>query len=84
MRFEMYAARYPVGTVIEPHRVLDARRWPEWAPDPPCPGQMVVADTNWPVVALQCDKCGFETRSPPATCNYSTNGPDHDGAPLTR
>ena len=60
-KFERYAARYPVGTIIEPHRVLDARRWPEWANDPPCTGNMVVVDTNYPVLALQCDQCRFET-----------------------
>ena len=60
-KFDRYAARFPVGTIIEPHRTLDARRWPEWAPEPPCTGNMVVVDTNYPVLALQCDQCRFET-----------------------
>ena len=78
-KFDRYAQRYPIGFVVEPHRVLDARRWPEWGNDPPCPGHMTVTATKYPVLALQCDKCGFENVGQPHyTCSYSTNGPAHE------
>jgi hypothetical protein len=61
-RFDQYAARYPVGTVIEPHQTMIDRRWRN---DPPCDGRIVVVDTTWPALILECDKCGFNATIPP-------------------
>jgi hypothetical protein len=55
-RFDEYAARFPVGAVAERHADLQARRWPE---DDPCPGDMVVIETTYPLVSMECDQCGF-------------------------
>jgi hypothetical protein len=61
-RFDEYATRFPVGTVIERHHVLQARRWPN---DDPCPGSMTVVDTTYPTFVIECDRCGFPAGVPP-------------------
>lgn len=60
-RFNDYAARYPEGATTEPHARLQARRWPD---DTPCTGDMIVTETIYPVLAAECDVCGFEAGYP--------------------
>lgn len=55
-RFDEYAARFPEGSVAEPHARLQARRWPQ---DERCAGSMIVVDAIYPLLAMECDECGF-------------------------
>jgi hypothetical protein len=60
-RFDEYAARFPEGAVAEPHARLQARRWPE---DDPCPGDLIVIETTYPLISTECDRCDFVAAYP--------------------
>jgi hypothetical protein len=60
-RFDDYAARFPAGATVEPHAQLQARRWPD---DPPCPGRMIVYESIYPNITVECDRCGFVAAYP--------------------
>lgn len=60
-RFQGFATRWPTGTVVSTHTRLQERYWPR---DEPCPGDMEVWDTTYPIVALMCRCCGFEIGYP--------------------
>jgi len=55
-RFEEYAARFPEGAVAEPHARLQARRRYD---DDPCPGSLIVIETTYPLIAVECDACDY-------------------------
>lgn len=61
-RFDEYASRFPVDATVEPHRSLTARQWPGDELD--CAGSMVVTEAIYPLLALECDRCGFEAAIP--------------------
>ena len=56
-KFGRYARRLPVGGVVESHQRLHSRRWPDDELD--CGGALRAFDVKFPVVAVECDKCGF-------------------------
>jgi hypothetical protein len=61
-RFDEYARRFPVESAIEPHAQLQARCWSD---DPDrCPGSMVVIETTYPLISVECDRCGFVAAYP--------------------
>jgi hypothetical protein len=60
-RFDDYAHRFPAGSTVEPHAQLQARRWPD---DEPCPGRMVVYESLYPNITVECDRCGFVAAYP--------------------
>jgi hypothetical protein len=51
-RFDQIAARHPEGSAARPHAGL------RWRDD--CPGLMIVVMVSYPVIELECDKCGAE------------------------
>jgi hypothetical protein len=65
------ARQFPPGTVVESHRDMLARRWPEdlnravELDQTICDGQIVVATAIYPVLELECDACGFAAGLPP-------------------
>ena len=65
-RFAEYAARFPEGSTVETHHALLERRWPDDVAravengHPICDGSMVVTSATYPVLAMECDACGFE------------------------
>lgn len=60
-RFDVYADRYPEGATTEMHAELQARRYPE---DDPCPGDLIVIETTYPLITVECDECGYEAAYP--------------------
>ena len=60
-RFDEYAARFPEGAVAESHRALQARRYPE---DEPCPGSLIVIETTYPLITVECDQCDYQAAYP--------------------
>lgn len=69
-RFDEYARRFPPGAIVETHADMLARRWPddlaraaELGQDI-CAGQIVVVNTSYPVLELECDACGFSAGLP--------------------
>ena len=60
-RFDVYADRYPEGATAEPHARLQARRYPE---DDACPGSLVVIETTYPLITVECDVCAYTAAYP--------------------
>lgn len=60
-RFQEFADRWPIGTVVSTHARLQQRYWP-W--DEECPGELMVWDVTYPVIALACRECVFEVGYP--------------------
>lgn len=59
-RFEQYTRRFPIGIVVEPHATLIARRWPgDLEYGDACAGDMVVIEALFPLLSMECDRCGF-------------------------
>ena len=55
--FVEYARRYPVGSKVEPHAILQQRCGHD---DEPCAGSMIVIDLASQQVTARCDECGYE------------------------
>ena len=60
-RFDEYAARFPEDSVAEPHARLQARRYPE---DEPCAGSLIVIETTYPLISVECDTCDYTAAYP--------------------
>lgn len=56
-RFADYAARYPEGSITEPHARLQTRKGYH---EDACPGNLVVFDVLDLVIMAECDACGEE------------------------
>jgi hypothetical protein len=63
-RFDDYARRLPVGARAEPHARLNSRRYPD-DPNDPCIGDLIVIESAYPVLTLECNMCGFITAYTP-------------------
>ena len=61
-RFDEYANRYPEGAIAEPHARLQARRYPD--ENDPCPGLLVVIETTYPLISVECDQCDYTAAYP--------------------
>lgn len=58
--FAEYVQQYPPATAAQLHGELLARAWPEhFNRQGICPGQMIVIETQFPLLTLECDRCGF-------------------------
>jgi hypothetical protein len=60
-RFDDYARRLPAGSSVEPHAQLQARRRED---QDSCDGRMVVYESIYPNVTVECDRCGFVAAYP--------------------
>lgn len=60
-RFAEHAHRFPVGSVAEPHAVLQERCWPG---DDMCAGNLIVVEAIYPNLTAECDACPFFTGYP--------------------
>ena len=60
-RFDEYAARFPEGAVAEPHARLQARQYRD---DTPCAGSLIVIETTYPLISVECDACDYTAAYP--------------------
>jgi hypothetical protein len=60
-----YTAGLAIGAAVETHANLNARRWPDDADGRAvCDGRMVITEMAYPVLAVECDRCGFTAAVP--------------------
>lgn len=58
-RFDEYVRHHPQGSIAEPHATLIARRWPNELDFDTCNGNMIITAADYPIIEMDCDKCGF-------------------------
>lgn len=65
--------RYPVGAAVEWHATIIRRRYPEdvreaiATGEDLCDGEMIVTANAFPILAMECDRCGWEAAHTPSS-----------------